>query len=294
MGIIGAIGVVRAVERLKSGRSQTEKMSIADITMITVNGSEAQKNLPLDQYLEVKALFDELMKKTEKKLYDLDDYLTVTTAITMFFDSVAPFELYCGSPEIAASIRSMKQDPSFYDMRSMFLNSPELIGFTRADKYDVEDSGDSVYSYTDDESDEEDIIDDEYDDESVEEDLDEYDDEVAEEFKEIIGNYGYKESYIFFCDSEEYSEEFDAQLDIDIFINECYWCNIFVDGEMHSGYWKHEHDDYYALSDFNNDNVVVLRGLSQYRINISDGILTVFEDDPQIAGIRFQHVFEKE
>ena len=63
---------------------------------------------------------------------------------------------------------------------------------------------------------------------------------------------------------------------------------------MHSGYWKHEHDDYYALSDFNNDNVVVLRGLSQYRINISDGILTVFEDDPQIAGIRFQHVFEKE
>ena len=113
MGVFGAIGAIRAVERLKNGRSQSEVLSIADIAMITANMSDAQRNLPRDQYLEVQALFNELQKKKEKKRYTLDEYMDQWTVMTFLFDSIAPFELYCGNTEIAASMKRMKKGPNY-------------------------------------------------------------------------------------------------------------------------------------------------------------------------------------
>ena len=138
MGVFGAIGAIRAVERLKSGRSQSEVLSIADIAMITVNMSDAQRNLPPDQYLEVQTLFNELQKKKEKKRYTLDEYMDQWTVMTFIFDSVAPFELYCGSDEIAASMKSMKQAPSYEEMRDMIIENPEIIGLMRDANEDLE------------------------------------------------------------------------------------------------------------------------------------------------------------
>ncbi len=142
MGVFGAIGAIRAVERLKSGRSQSEMLSIADIAMTTVNMSDAQRNLPQDQYIEVQALFNELQKKKEKKKYTIDEYMDQWTVMTFLFDSYAPFELYCGSAEIAASMRRMKDDLSYCEMRDMILEHPELIGLMREAAEDIERDGD--------------------------------------------------------------------------------------------------------------------------------------------------------
>ena len=131
MGLFGAVGAMRAVERLKSGRSQSEMMSIADIAMITVNMSDAQRNLPRNEYLAVQTLFNELQRKKEKKKYTLDEYMDQWTVLTFLFDSVAPFELYCGNTEIAVAMKKMKQDPSYCEMRDAVLENPAIVSFAR-------------------------------------------------------------------------------------------------------------------------------------------------------------------
>lgn len=131
MGILSALGTTKAVERLKSGKSKTEVMSLADIALITFNMTDAQKNLPKDQFEDVYALFRNTQNSKEKRSYTLDEYLDVWTWLTFLFDSVAPFELYCGDSAIASSVIRQKQDPSYYKMRDMVIEDPSTLNALR-------------------------------------------------------------------------------------------------------------------------------------------------------------------
>lgn len=274
MGAFSSIGAIRAVERLKTGRSQSEMLSVADIVMMSVCLTDAYKKLSRDQYKEVQFVYDELQKNKEKKAYTLDEYMDEWTKITFRFDSVAPYELYCGNTEIAANMIRMKQDPAFYEMRDLVLNNPDFLTVAR-EINEIENEFEEIADEVDEETNEE-----------IEESDDSYND--------IVGEYEYKESYVCFDESDRSSEIFDAELDVDIYISEEHDCTIVIDGEEYFGTWDHIEGVYYDFSDFEGIDLVVLRGLSEYKTKYLNDMLVIYEDIPQVSGISLIHIFEKE
>ena len=112
-------------------------------------------------------------------------------------------------------------------------------------------------------------------------------------YEEIIGDYLYKESYVYFKENGILSEPFDAELDVDIYINEDSECDVFIDGDYYESTWKYSDEEYLDIDCPEVFDRVVLRGLSAYLVKYSNNEIIISEVDPQIKGISFRHVFEK-
>lgn len=272
MGFLSSKGTTRAIDRLKSGLSVLEDLSIADIATITINMADAHRNLPHKQYMEVQEIYDELQKEKKKMPFSLDDYMHEWAAITLLFNSVAPFELYCGSLAIAEDFNRMKHDPSLQEISITSFRSTTLHRYAALYKKDIKT--DEVTNYNDS---------DDYDNDS---------DESEDRYNDIIGDYEYIRSHVL-VDESGVSIAFDAELDVEINIYEDHDCTIVIDGEDYFGTWEHVKGVFYDFYDFDNDEIVVLRGLSKYSAKYLHDDLVICEDVPQITGISIVHLFNK-
>ena len=298
MGILGGVKTVYAIERLKTGKSQKEAMSISDVVDTVVNLSDAQAVLPREQYLAVMDVYNNLKRIKEKKPLTLDDYIDATTLITFMFDHVAPYELFCGSPEIATYTTVLKANPDYEIMRDMIIENPSILKETRNDDFDYEEAmkkycTEHGIDYASDEDDEdEDVLD--IEDSVVHTDCEDVSaDYTDEEHEDIEGHYKYEESYVFFKDKGSYSEAFDADLFAVIFLNEDSKCTVTIEQETYEGQWAFTDDEQLDFEGFSFTERVFIRGITSYYAAYSDEQISVIEDDPQMPGISFKHIFTK-
>ncbi len=95
MGLFSGLIALKKVNSLRLGNPVY--MSKAEIVMLTVNLSDAYKNLPTDKYNTIRAMFG-LAQRNRTKMYIscLDDYYDIVKQVVLTFNDFAPFELYSG------------------------------------------------------------------------------------------------------------------------------------------------------------------------------------------------------
>ena len=90
------------IQRIKNGGFA--ELSVAQITFLNTNMSDAYQNLPEDQFYQVYCLFQELLTDKTKVKMDFEGYLDATVKIIKRFDKIAPYEKYCGQDEFEMSL----------------------------------------------------------------------------------------------------------------------------------------------------------------------------------------------
>ncbi len=95
MRLFTGISALKKVNSLRMGKPVY--MSKAEIVMITINLSDAYKNLPIDKYNTIRAMFGLAQRnRTKMHISCLDDYYDIVRQLALTFNDVAPFELYSG------------------------------------------------------------------------------------------------------------------------------------------------------------------------------------------------------
>ena len=85
------------IQRMQNGYEA--ELSIAQITYLNTNMSDAYKKLPEEQFYQVYCLFQELLTNKTKVKMNFQEYLETTIKIIKRFDAIAPYEKYCGQDE---------------------------------------------------------------------------------------------------------------------------------------------------------------------------------------------------
>ena len=107
MGLFSDIKAIKEVQRIKNGG--IAKLSIAQITGLITNMSDAQKNLSPQQFKNVYDLYKEFRKCNSKIDMDIETYNKTAVNIIKTFDKVAPYEKYSGGNEIEISLLLMNE-----------------------------------------------------------------------------------------------------------------------------------------------------------------------------------------
>ena len=110
MGFLADLKAISNVQKIKMGGS--EKLSVSQITGLIVNMMDARTNLPPQEFYKIAALFDQLRKDKTKKTMNYSAYLRAASDVIMRFDSIAPYEKYCGgdSSECFALLEAIRKD----------------------------------------------------------------------------------------------------------------------------------------------------------------------------------------
>ena len=130
MSLFADFQAISELKKLKKGK--IANLSMSQIVCLIMNMSDAKSNLPLAQYKDVYALFQEYRKCNTKMQLALDDYLDIAVRIIKSFDKIAPYEKYSGGNELEFSF--MMQDirneinkeniqEELFDLVDMFGNS---------------------------------------------------------------------------------------------------------------------------------------------------------------------------
>ena len=98
MGIFHSLKVLGKVARIQKGG--TEFLSVADVASVTLNMSQAQRNLPADQFRKLAALYKGFAMSTETSRMDRDRFDEITVEIYRTFDEIAPLEAYTDTSDI--------------------------------------------------------------------------------------------------------------------------------------------------------------------------------------------------
>lgn len=106
MSIFSDFKAVSELKKLKKGK--TASLSMSQIVCVITNMSDAKRNLPLEQYKDVCALFQEYRKCNIKLSITIDDYMDIAVRMIKTFDKIAPYEKYSGGNELEFSF--MMQD----------------------------------------------------------------------------------------------------------------------------------------------------------------------------------------
>lgn len=80
--------------KIKSGGEAS--ISRSDIVNSIINLPDAKKNLSAEQFIKIKALYDEINKDKTKSMMRLADYGLEATIMKHDFNDIAPFSLYDG------------------------------------------------------------------------------------------------------------------------------------------------------------------------------------------------------
>jgi len=94
MGLLSGISAMRKLEKLKAGGK--EKLSIADITNLIINLPDGNRNLPINQFNAVYALFKALQKCRTALEMNLDGYYKQAAIIIGIFNQVVSAESELG------------------------------------------------------------------------------------------------------------------------------------------------------------------------------------------------------
>lgn len=130
MSIFSDFQAISELKKLKKGK--TASLSMSQIVCVITNMSDAKRNLPLEQYKDVYALFQEYRKCNTKLSITIDGYMDIAVKIIKTFDKIAPYEKYSGGNELEFSF--MMQDirneinekniqRELFDLVDMFGNS---------------------------------------------------------------------------------------------------------------------------------------------------------------------------
>ncbi len=97
MGIISDAKAIKDVQKIKKGGKA--KLSVAQITGLTINLMDANNNLSKKDYKKVEELFQKLRQDDKKVEMDIEDYVSTVVDIIRKFDRIAPYEKYGGLEE---------------------------------------------------------------------------------------------------------------------------------------------------------------------------------------------------
>ena len=86
--------IVEKIQKIQNGESAL--LSVADITLITTNMTDAKNNLSSKDYTSVFKLFSKLLEVDEKIEMNSEKYLETAVEIIKLFDKKAPFIEYSG------------------------------------------------------------------------------------------------------------------------------------------------------------------------------------------------------
>lgn len=130
MSMFSDFQAISELKKLKKGKMAS--LSMSQIVCLITNMSDARRNLPLEQYKDVYALFQKYRKCNTKLPITMDGYLDIAVRIIKSFDKIAPYEKYSGGNELEFSF--MMQDirnetnkkniqEELFDLVDMFGNS---------------------------------------------------------------------------------------------------------------------------------------------------------------------------
>lgn len=80
------------------------KLSVSQIVNLIVNMSDAQRNLPPEQFKLVYAFYTLCRQSKSKVKMDFDGYLDTASKIILRFDEIAPYEKYSGNGEVETQL----------------------------------------------------------------------------------------------------------------------------------------------------------------------------------------------
>lgn len=99
MGVFSDIKAMSDLQKIKS-RGGKAKLSISQIVNLIVNMSDAQRNLPPEQFKLVYAFYTLCRQSKTKIKMDYDGYLDTASKLILRFDEIAPYEKYSGNGEV--------------------------------------------------------------------------------------------------------------------------------------------------------------------------------------------------
>lgn len=100
MGIFSGLRAINKLKKIQAGGK--ESFSIADITNLIINLSDASRNLSKEEYEAVYALFCALGKCRSNMLLDIKGYYEEAVTIIGIFNQIAPYEKYSGMDKTEA------------------------------------------------------------------------------------------------------------------------------------------------------------------------------------------------
>lgn len=102
MGLFADLKAMRDVQRIKSGGKAS--LSVSSISNMIINLTDANRNLPKDDYNKVFDIYLKMRKCTTKIDMDINGYYKVAIDILHEFDKVVPCEPYLGLEPFEASL----------------------------------------------------------------------------------------------------------------------------------------------------------------------------------------------
>lgn len=108
MNLIDKIKTVYKINHIKNGKRA--KLSIAQISSQLIDFKEIKRNLPENEQIKVKNLYNRLLKDTKERSYDYQSYMKEAKEIIKKFNVIAPFEEYSNdfSLDIAILLEDIK------------------------------------------------------------------------------------------------------------------------------------------------------------------------------------------
>ena len=109
MGLFSIIGASKAISKLQKGQSQQEMLSLSDLVVMFIDLNLAAARLNKEDYNKVYALYQRYKADTAKRPCNWDTYLSTVTSMMLKFDSIAPYDEYCATPEMAQTLYEAKE-----------------------------------------------------------------------------------------------------------------------------------------------------------------------------------------
>ena len=117
MGFFHSLGLFAKVSKIQKGG--TENLSVGDVAMVCLNMSQAQRNLPANEFRLISSMYKGFVAAKEAIPMDCNKFDDVIVEIYKAFDEIAPLEAYTDTSDVFTNLhialaRDDKQKADIY------------------------------------------------------------------------------------------------------------------------------------------------------------------------------------